>query len=103
MRKFTEAEKSEVWDRWQGGEAMRKIARRLGRESSSVRTLIEDTGGVRPVRRRRSLRLGSRCVRSPIGWVGRRRRYAGTWPAMGDEASIGHCELIGRRRGGLSS
>ncbi len=28
--RFTELEKAEVWDRWQGGEAMRKIARRLG-------------------------------------------------------------------------
>jgi len=51
--RFTESEKAEVWDRWQGGEAMRSIARRLGRESSSVRTLIEDTGGVRPAPRRR--------------------------------------------------
>lgn len=51
MRKFTEAEKAEVWDRWQAGEAMRSIARRLGRESSSVRTMIEDCGGVRPVPR----------------------------------------------------
>jgi len=53
VRKFTETERAEVWERWQGGEAMRKIARRLGRESSSVRTLIEDCGGVRPVPRRR--------------------------------------------------
>ncbi len=51
--RFTELEKAEVWDRWRGGEAMRSIARRLGRESSSVRTMIEDCGGVRPVPRRR--------------------------------------------------
>ncbi len=66
MRKFTEAEKAEVWDRWQGGEAMRKIARRLGRESSSVRTLIEDTGGVRPMPRRRSPRCLSLTEREEI-------------------------------------
>jgi len=66
VRKFTEAEKSEVWDRWQGGEAMRKIARRLGRESSSVRTLIEDTGGVRPMPRRRSSRCLSLIEREEI-------------------------------------
>ena len=42
VRRFTEAERTEVWDRWQGGEAMRSIARRLGRESSAVRTMIED-------------------------------------------------------------
>ena len=45
VMRFTELEKAEVWDRWQGGKAMRSIARRLGRESSSVRTMIEDTGG----------------------------------------------------------
>ncbi len=64
--RFTELEKAEVWDRWQGGEAMRKIARRLGRESSSVRTLIEDCGGVRPVRRRRHPRHLSVIEREEI-------------------------------------
>ena len=66
MRKFTEAEKAEVWDSWQGGEAMRSIARRLGRESSSVRTMIEDTGGVRPARRRRAPRCLSLTEREEI-------------------------------------
>ena len=64
--RFTEAEKAEVWDSWQGGEAMRSIARRLGRESSSVRTMIEDTGGVRPARRRRALRCLSLTEREEI-------------------------------------
>ena len=64
--RFTELEKAEVWDRWQGGEAMRQIARRLGRESSSVRTLIEDTGGVRPMPRRRSPRCLSLIEREEI-------------------------------------
>ena len=66
MRKFTEAEKAEVWDSWQGGEAMRSIARRLGRESSSVRTMIEDCGGVRPVPRRRHPRHLSVMEREEI-------------------------------------
>jgi len=66
VRKFTEAEKAEVWDRWQGGEAMRSIARRLGRESSSVRTMIEDCGGVRLVPRRRHPRHLSIVEREEI-------------------------------------
>ena len=66
MRKFTETERAEVWDRWQGGEAMRSIARRLGRESSSVRTMIEDCGGVRPVPRRRHPRHLSFTEREEI-------------------------------------
>jgi len=53
MRRFTEAEKADVWDRWRGGESMRSIARGLGRGSASVRTMIEAAGGVRPVPRRR--------------------------------------------------
>jgi len=66
VRKFTEAEKAEVWDSWQRGEAMRSIARRLGRESSSVRTIIEDSGGVRPVPRRRHPRHLSVMEREEI-------------------------------------
>ncbi len=45
---------------------MRKIARRLGRESSSVRTMIEDCGGVRPVPRRRHPRHLSFIEREEI-------------------------------------
>ena len=41
MRRFSEAEKAE------GGESMRSIARRLGRQHGSVRTMSEDAGGVR--------------------------------------------------------
>jgi len=66
VRKFTEAERAEVWDRWQAGEAMRSIARRLGRESSSVRTMIGDTGGVRPAGRRRAARCLSLTEREEI-------------------------------------
>jgi len=66
VRKFTETEKAEVWERWQGGEAMRSIARGLGRESSSVRSMIEDCGGVRPVARRRHPRHLSVIEREEI-------------------------------------
>ena len=45
---------------------MRSIARRLGRESSSVRSMIEDCGGVRPVRRRRHPRHLSVIEREEI-------------------------------------
>jgi len=64
--RFTEAEKAEVWDRWQGGEAMRSIARRLGGESSSVRSMIEDCGGMRPVPRPRHPRHLSVIEREEI-------------------------------------
>ncbi len=62
-RRFTEAEITEVWERRKAGEPTRSIARRLGRNGSSIRRLFEDAGGVRPARRCRSerhLSLGER-------------------------------------------
>ena len=53
-RRFTEAEMAEVWERRQAGELTRLIARRLGRNGSSIRRLFEDAGGVRPLRRHRA-------------------------------------------------
>ena len=66
MRRFTELEKAEVWDRWKAGESMRSIARRLGRQHASVRTMIGDAGGVRPVARRRCSRHLSVVEREEI-------------------------------------
>ncbi len=55
-RRFTEAEIAEVWERRRAGELTRSIARRLGRNGSSIRRLFEDAGGVRPAPRKRWLR-----------------------------------------------
>ena len=38
MRRLSEAEKSEIWDRFEAGESQRSISRRLGRSPSSIRT-----------------------------------------------------------------
>ena len=56
MRRFTEAERVEVWDRWQAGDANRLIGRDLGRSAASIRGFVESWGGVRPQPRRRSER-----------------------------------------------
>ena len=69
MRRFTEAEIVEVWDRRQAGELTRSIARRLARNGSSVRRLFEDAGGVRPARRLRPERHLSLVEREEI-WRG---------------------------------
>ncbi len=66
MRRFTEAEIVEVWDRRQAGELTRSIARRLGRNGSSIRRLFEYAGGVRPARRRRAERNLSLVEREEI-------------------------------------
>jgi len=55
-RRFTEAEIAEVWERRKAGEPTRSIARRLGRNGSSIRRVFEDAGGVRPAPRRRAER-----------------------------------------------
>ncbi len=55
-RRFTEAEIAEVWERRKAGEPTRSIARRLGRNGSSIRRLFEDAGGVPPAPRRRAER-----------------------------------------------
>ena len=52
--KYTAAQKSEIWDRWQRGESMSSIGRLFERESSSVYSMISPTGGIRPATRKRS-------------------------------------------------
>jgi hypothetical protein len=51
---FTDKQKSEIWDRWQGGESMSSIGRVFDRGSSSICPLLERTGGIRPPSRIRS-------------------------------------------------
>ena len=47
-RRFTEAEKADIWDSIERGEPMRVIARRLGRAHGSIRTFLVDNAGRRP-------------------------------------------------------
>jgi len=65
-KRFTEAEIAEVWERRKTGEPTRSIARRLGRNGSSIRRLFEDAGGVRPAPRKRSVRHLSLLEREEI-------------------------------------
>ncbi len=66
MVRFTEAERSVVWDRWQAGDANRLIGRDLGRSAASIRAFVESWGGVRPQPRRRSPRHLSLLEREEI-------------------------------------
>ncbi len=54
MARFSEAERVEVWDRWQAGDAYRLTGRDLGRSAGWIRAFVESWGGVRPRVRRRS-------------------------------------------------
>src|SRR2546423_9490364 len=47
-KRFSEAEKAEIWDALERGEAIRGIARRLGRAHGSIRTFMVANAGRRP-------------------------------------------------------
>jgi len=51
---YTEAQKAEMWDRWQRGESMAAIGRLFNRGHSSISGILSTTGGIRPPERRRS-------------------------------------------------
>ena len=51
---YTDAQKADMWDRWQKGESMHDIARLFDRYHSSVQRILTDNGGIRPRARTRS-------------------------------------------------
>lgn len=65
-RRFTAAESTEIWDRWQRGEGLTSIGRLYGKNSSSIFNHLKPSGGIRPPRRRRSKLALSLCEREEI-------------------------------------
>ena len=51
--KYTAAQRTEIWDRWQRGESLTSIGRLFDRPSSCIYNLLAPTGGIRPPPRRR--------------------------------------------------
>jgi IS30 family transposase len=51
---YTDAQKAEMWDRWQRGESINAIAQLFDRGHSSIQGILAATGGIRPPERRRS-------------------------------------------------
>ncbi len=52
---YTEEQKSQMWDRWQKGESLNSIALLFERGGhSSIARIFSSTGGIRPLRRKRS-------------------------------------------------
>ena len=49
MRRLSESEKFEIWDRFEAGESLRSISRRLGRPPSTIRTHVVMAGFRRPL------------------------------------------------------
>ena len=51
---YTEEQKTLMWDRWQKGESLNVIVRLFDRNHSSVERILKESGGIRPLPRRRS-------------------------------------------------
>lgn len=51
---YSEAQKSEMWDRWSRGESLKSIGRAFDRGSSSIYGVLSRNGGIRPAVRKRS-------------------------------------------------
>ncbi len=63
---YTEADKADMWNRWQAGESMHDIARSYDRYHSSIRKILTSNGGFRPAPRTRSPRCLSLEEREAI-------------------------------------
>ena len=66
VRRVSAAESSQIWDRWQRGEALKLIGRALGRYSSAIFAHLKPTGGIRPALRRRAAGMLSLAEREEI-------------------------------------
>jgi IS30 family transposase len=63
---YSQAQKDEMWDRWQRGKSMHEIARSFDRGHTSVQNIIYPTGGFRPPPRKRSSQSLSLSERESI-------------------------------------
>ena len=51
---YSSEQRKEIWDRWRRGESVNEIGRAFDRFHSSAWRIISETGGIRPVERKRS-------------------------------------------------
>src|SRR5665647_914708 len=51
---YTETQKALMWDRWQKGDSLQQIAQLFDRNHPSIQRILAESGGIRPVQRRRS-------------------------------------------------
>ena len=65
-RRYSEADKTLMWDRWQKGESLSSIAHLFDREHSSIERIFRETGGIRPRPRSRSKRSLTLAEREEI-------------------------------------
>src|SRR6267142_1197624 len=85
---YSVVQRSEIWDRWQAGESMSSIGRRIDRESSSVFSVISPTGGIRPPDRHRAKQALTLSEREEISrWLSMRRSLRSIARHLGRSAS----------------
>jgi IS30 family transposase len=63
---YTETDKAVMWDRWQKGDSLEKIAQLFDRSHGSVARILRQKGGIRPPKRVRSRRTLSLAEREEI-------------------------------------
>jgi IS30 family transposase len=51
---YTESQKAVMWERWQKGESLQKIAQLFDRQHGSIQRILAESGGIRPPPRCRS-------------------------------------------------
>lgn len=51
---YTASQKAVMWERWQRGESLHKIAQLFNRQHGSIQRILAESGGIRPPPRRRS-------------------------------------------------
>ena len=51
---YSAEQRADIWDRWQRGESMSSIGRLFERQSSSIYSILQPSGGIRPPNRTRS-------------------------------------------------
>ena len=74
---YTETDKAVMWDRWQKGDSLEKIAQLFDRGHGSVARILRQTRGIRPPKRVRSGRTLSLAEREEISrdyWRGRQAK-----------------------------
>ena len=99
---YSASQRAVIWDRWQKGETLHQIAKSFDRYHSSIRGMLAESGGIRPVERHRSRLALSLTEREEIS----RAVVAGhsirsTAALLGRAASTVSREL--RRNGGQGS
>ena len=66
MARFTDQQKSLMWERWRQGDTLREVARQLERPPASIFKKLSGTGGIQPPARSRSIRAMSLSDREVI-------------------------------------